>query len=96
MCRLRTKALDAGVHVFRDFYFHRSRATFATLLMRVALKVLPVGEAVDLVREACLHANADTTMGYVKFIEQSKAMRESADAFTEAFLGLSQREVSRA
>lgn len=96
MCRLRAKALDAGVHVFRDFYFHRSRATFATLLMRVALKVLPVGEAVDLVREACLHASADTTMGYVKFIEQSKAMMESADAFTEAFLGVSKREVSRA
>jgi integrase len=96
MCRLRTKAIDAGVHVFRDFYFHRSRATFATLLMRVALKVLPVGEAIDLVREACLHASADTTMVYVKFIEQSKAMRESADAFTEAFLGLSKREVSRA
>lgn len=96
MCRLRAKALDADIHVFRDFHFHRSRATFATLLMRVALKVLPVGEAVDLVRESCLHANADTTMRYVKFIEQSKAMMENADAFTEAFLGLSKREVSRA
>lgn len=96
MCRLRAKALKANVHVFRDFYFHRSRATFATLLMRVALKVVPVGEAIDLVREACLHANADTTMGYVKFIEQSRAMRESADAFTEVFLGISKRELSRA
>lgn len=93
MCRLRAKALNADIHVFRDFHFHRSRATFATHLMRVALKVLPVGEAVDLVREACLHANADTTMGYVKFIEQSKAMMESADAFTKAFLGLSKREI---
>lgn len=96
MCRLRAKALDAGIHIFRDFHFHRSRATFATHLMRVALKVLPVGEAVDLVRESCLHANADTTMGYVKFIEQSKVMMESADTFTEAFLGLSKREVTHA
>lgn len=96
MSRLRAKALDADIQVFRDFHFHRSRATFATLLMRVALKVLPVGEAVDLVRESCLHANAGTTMGYVKFIEQSKAMMESADAFTEAFLGLSKVDTSHA
>lgn len=95
MCRLRAEAIAAGVHVFRDFYFHRSRATFATQLMRVALKVVSVSEAVDLVREACLHASADTTMGYVKFIEQSRAMTESADAFTEAFLGLSKREAGR-
>jgi integrase len=94
MCRLRSKALDEEMHIFRDFHFHRSRATFATLLMRVALKVLPVKDAVDLVRESCLHANADTTMGYVKFIEQSQAMMESADAFTEAFLGLSKREIN--
>lgn len=96
MCRLRAKGLDAGVHVLRDFYFHRSRATFATSLMRAALRVLPVGEAVDLVREACLHSSAETTMSYVKFIEQSQAMRESADAFTEAFLGLAKHEVSHA
>jgi len=94
MSRLRKKALDADMPIFRDFYFHHCRATFATLLMRVALKVLPVGEAVDLVRESCLHANIHTTMGYVKFIEQSKAMMESADAFTEAFLGLSNCEAS--
>lgn len=92
ICRLRAEALEAGVQVFRDFYFHRSRATFATLLMRVALKVLPVADAVDLVREACLHASIDTTMGYVKFIEHSKAMMESADAFSEAFLGSPKRE----
>lgn len=96
MCRLRARALDADIHVFQDFHFHRSRATFATLLMRAALRVLPVGEAIDLVRESCLHTNAETTMGYVKFIERSTTMMDSADAFTEAFLGLSKREVGRA
>ena len=93
MCRLRARALDADIHVFHDFHFHRSRATFATLLMRAALRVLPVGQAIDLVRESCLHTNAETTMGYVKFIERSTTMMDSADAFTEAFLGLSKREV---
>lgn len=91
ICRLRKKALDAGVSVFRDFYFHRSRATFATLLMRVALRVLPVADAIDLVREACLHADEKTTFGYVKFVEKTAAMKAHADAFTEAFLGLAKR-----
>ncbi len=91
MCRLRQEALDAGVSLFRDFYFHRSRATFATLLMRVALRVLPVADAIDLVREACLHADEKTTFGYVKFVEKTAAMKEHADAFTKAFLGLATR-----
>jgi integrase len=91
MCRLRKNALDAGLSVFRDFYFHRSRATFATLLMRVALRVLPVADAIDLVREACLHADEKTTFGYVKFVERTAAMKAHADAFTEAFLGLAKR-----
>ncbi len=96
MCRLRAAALDAGVAVFRDFYFHRSRATFATLLMRVALRVLPVADAIDLVREACLHADEKTTFGYVKFVEKTGAMKAHADAFTEAFLGLAKRGGSHA
>jgi integrase len=96
MCRLRKAALDAGVSVFRDFYFHRSRATFATLLMRVALGVLPVADAIDLVREACLHADEKTTFGYVKFVQKTTAMKAHADAFTKAFLGLAKREGNHA
>lgn len=96
MCRLRKEALDAGVSVFRDFYFHRSRATFTTLLMRVALRMLPVADAIDLTRECALHADEKTTFGYVKFVEKTAAMKAHADAFTQAFLGLAKQGGSHA
>ena len=88
MSRLRAAGRAAGIHALRNFHFHRSRATFATELMRVALGCMPVADAVDFVRESCLHRDEATTLRYVRFIERSKAMAESADAFTEAFLGL--------
>lgn len=88
MSRLRDKAKAQGLTVMRDFHFHRTRATFATLLMRAALKSMPVGDAIQFVREACLHKNSETTLKYVKFIEATKQMAEAADAFAEAFMGL--------
>lgn len=88
MTRLRKKGLAANLKVMRGFHFHRTRATFATELMRVALKFMPVGDAVQFVREACLHKDELTTMKYIKFIENNKAMAEAADAFAEAFMGL--------
>ncbi len=88
MSRLRAAAVAEGIEVFRDFHFHRTRATFATLLMRAALGHLEVADAVAFVREACLHKNEATTLKYVKFIETSKAMAEAADQFTREFMGL--------
>ena len=88
MMRLRNAGVERGIKVARDFYFHRTRATFATELMCAALKFLPLGDAIRLVREACLHKDDETTLKYVKRIEATKAMAESADAFTAAFLGL--------
>lgn len=86
--RIRSAGIDAGRDAFREFHFHRTRATFATMLMRAALASLPVADAVQLVREACLHKDEATTMKYVRFIEVGSAMAEAADAFTEAFMGL--------
>ena len=88
MMRLRTAGKLGNVKVLRGFHFHRTRATFATELMRVALKFMSVGDAVQFVREACLHKDVHTTMKYIKFIETNKAMAEAADAFTVAFMGL--------
>lgn len=93
MSRLRAAAVADGLEVFRDFHFHRTRATFATLLTRAALKHLEVGDAVAFVREACLHKNEATTLKYIKFIETSKAMAEAADEFTKEFMGLVGRTV---
>nr|WP_298893885.1 site-specific integrase [uncultured Acinetobacter sp.] len=88
MSRLRKLGLKSGVTAFRGFYFHRTRATYATELMKVALNAMPVTDAVEFVKEACLHKDVSTTMKYVKFIETSKSMKEASDAFTEAFMGL--------
>ena len=88
MSRLRAEGKKAGIKVLRGFHFHRTRATFATELMRVALKFMPVGDAIQFVREACLHKEEATTLQYIKFIETNKAMADAADAFTNLFMGL--------
>jgi len=88
MSRLRAAGKKAGIKVLRGFHFHRTRATFATELMRVALKFMPVGDAIQFVRESCLHKDESTTMKYIKFLEANKAMAEAADAFTNLFMGL--------
>jgi len=88
MSRLRSAGKKEGIKVLRGFHFHRTRATFATELMRVALKFMPVGDAIQYVRESCLHKDESTTMKYIKFIEANKAMSEAADAFTSLFMGL--------
>ena len=87
MSRLRSSGKKEGTKVLRGFHFHRTRATFATELMRVALKFMPVGDAIQYVRESCLHKDESTTMKYIKFIEANKAMSEAADAFTSLFMG---------
>ena len=94
MSRLRSFGKRAGLQVMRGFHFHRTRATFATELMRVALKFMPVGDAIQFVREACLHRDESTTMKYIKFIEANKAMADAADAFSEAFMGLARGPVN--
>lgn len=86
--RLRKLGLKSGITAFKGFYFHRTRATYATELMRVALNVMSISDAVEFVKGSCLHKDVSTTMKYVKFIETSKTMKEASDAFTEAFMGL--------
>jgi integrase len=88
MSRLREAGRTAAVPVLREFHFHRTRATFLSQLMRAALSCLPVGDAIEFVREAALHRHEATTLKYVKFVEKTKAMSDGANAFTQAFLGL--------
>lgn len=86
--RLRKKGVSAGISAMRTFKFHQSRCTFATELARVALKHGNTGIAVDLVKQALLHQDEKTTLGYIKFIEDSKVMAQAADEFTRKFLGI--------
>ena len=88
MSRLRSRGKKSEVNVLRGFHFHRTRATFATELMRIALKFMPIADAIQFVRESCLHKDESTTMKYIKFIEANKAMADAADTFTNLFMGL--------
>lgn len=89
MARLRKLAEAEGVTALRGFKFHRSRATFATHLLIAALDTFPeTSTAITFVRDACLHKNEATTLEYVKFIEDTKAMKEGAAKFSEFFMGI--------
>ncbi|NVK86705.1 MAG: site-specific integrase [Gammaproteobacteria bacterium] len=88
MSRLRCHGKNRGMKVLNGFHFHRTRATFATELMRIALKFMPVADAIQFVRESCLHRDEGTTMKYIKFIESNKTMADTADTFNNLFMGL--------
>lgn len=86
--RLRTKGLAMGLNCFRNFKFHQSRCTFATLLARTAIRHGSVSFAIELVMKALLHKNESTTLKYIKFVEQNETMNELSDEFTLSFLGI--------
>lgn len=88
MHRLRSIGIKDGIKVLKGFHFHRTRATYATELMKLALVHMPVAEAIQFVKEACLHKDESTTMQYIKFIENNQKMSEVANSFTQAFQGL--------
>lgn len=93
MVDLRRKATKAGLKFMTKFHFHQSRASFGTSLMSIALRLpgVSVKAAIQFVRDAMLHKHESTTMLYITFIEISKVKIEVANAFSEAFIGLSSR-----
>jgi len=88
MSRLRTAGFTLGLKGLNGFHFHRTRATFATEMIRVALRFMDVGDAIDFVKKACLHKDDSTTLKYIKFIENNKAMADAANTFSNAFFGV--------
>lgn len=88
MSRLRNTGKKLGIRSLDNFHFHRTRATFATELTRIAIQFMPIGDAIQFVRECCLHKDDSTTMRYIKFLDSNVAMSKAADAFTKAFMGL--------
>lgn len=88
MSRLRAVGKKSSVKALQGFHFHRTRATFATELMKVALNFMPISDALQFVKDSCLHKDESTTMKYIKFIETNETINEAADAFTNAFMGL--------
>lgn len=89
MCDLRRAAVKAGLFFMRDFHFHQTRATFGTWLMEMSLSVGDPISAIAFVRDAMLHKHESTTFKYIRFLKESKAKAEMANAFSEAFTGVS-------
>jgi integrase len=87
MHRLKVLAAKEGIDAFRGFYIHRTRATFATELMRVALKHMNIADAVPFVSKALLHADEKSTFGYVHFIRTQGEMVKVFDEFSDNFMG---------
>lgn len=92
MVDLRRKATDAGMKFAKHFHFHMTRATFGTWLATTLLeRGHNVKAVLTFVSDAMLHRDIETTLGYIKFVEQTPIKIEVANEFTQAFLGLSTR-----
>lgn len=92
MVDLRRKAVDAGIKFAKHFHFHMTRATFGTWLTSTLLERGYNAKAVlTFVSDALLHKDIETTLRYIKFVEQTPIKIEVANEFTQAFLGLRTR-----
>lgn len=89
---MRIRAAHAGMQFMDRFKFHQSRATFGTWLMQLVLEVTDRVEAIKVVRDAMLHKDEATTMGYIKFLENTRAKANFAAKFNAAFTGLRERD----
>lgn len=84
---MRRKAAAQRLKVFQGFYFHRSRATFATQLTSILLPIAGVAPTLGVVMEAMLHKDEMTTLKYIKFVQRSPMKEAMANEFTKAFMG---------
>jgi len=91
---MRKKAVAFGLNFMQRFKFHQSRATFGTWLMQLLLNSGSKTDAIGIVRDAMLHKDEKTTLGYIKFLEDSRAKAYFASEFNAAFTGLSNRNWS--
>jgi integrase len=91
---MRKKAIAFGLYFMHRFKFHQSRATFGTWLMQLLLDAGSKTDAIRIVRDALLHKDEKTTLGYITFLENSRAKAHFATEFNAAFTGLSNRDWS--
>ncbi|MBI3776000.1 MAG: site-specific integrase [Gammaproteobacteria bacterium] len=92
MVDLRRAATSAGLTFMKHFHFHMTRSTFGTWLTATLLeKGYNVKAVLTFVSDAMLHKDVETTLRYIKFVEQTPIKIEVANEFTEVFLGLSTR-----
>lgn len=84
--QLKKFAVAHGI-AMQKFRFHQSRATFATTVAEIAIKLGGAINAVALVRDLLLHKDEATSLKYIKFVQKSPIKTELANEFTRQFLG---------
>ncbi|MDR6392612.1 tyrosine-type recombinase/integrase [Paraburkholderia phenoliruptrix] len=90
---MRRRAVKAGMRFMEYFKFHQSRATFGTWLLDVLLASgASPAEALGILRDAMLHKDESTSLGYVRFRTTNRAKQKAAIAFNEAFTGFRSRD----
>ena len=87
MSRLRDAAAAVGERSLENFYFHRTRATFATALASELMEKNP-SKAVGLVKRWLLHADEATSLKYIHYIEESPLKEAASNGFGAAFLSI--------
>lgn len=90
---MRERAVLSGLQFMQRFRFHQSRATFGTWLMQLLLdNGVPPSVAIGIVKDAMLHKDEKTTLGYIRFLENIRGKEQAAAAFNKAFTGLYNRD----
>lgn len=94
MVDLRRKAIDAGLDFVKHFHFHMTRATFGTSVTSLLLSQVGASEkdVLALVSSLMLHKDIETTLKYIKFVQQSRMKASVANEYSNAFLGLDTRQ----
>jgi integrase len=89
---MRARAERDGLKFMKSFKFHQSRATFGTWLMKLLLDCGGRADAIKVVRDAMLHKDEKTTLGYIHFLENTRAKAHFAEEFNKSFTGLRNRD----
>lgn len=78
--------------ILRDFKFHQTRCTFATNVADIAIRAgVGGGNALEMVRDLCLHKNESASLRYIKFVKKNPAKAALSNEFTRLFLGTASR-----
>ncbi len=84
---MKAKAVASGLS-FDDFHFHRARATFGVSIVQCGIDCgMPLSDVIVFARDCMLHKDVETTLLYVKFLQNSKIKAKYANEYTKAILG---------
>lgn len=83
------KARKMGLS-FDDFHFHRARATFGVAIVQCGMECIPsipLSDVLSFARDCLLHKDIETTMTYVRFLQNSKIKAKYANEYTAVMMG---------